>query len=381
WNDLDWQIIKVPELWSKQDIGTKGIVYLRRDLEIPPSMEGRHMKLLLGTLIDSDSVLVNGQSVGSTGYQYPPQKYDIPAGILKSGKNNITVQLTLNNDFGGFVPDKSYKIVGDEFEVDLRGEWRYKVGLKFDDIHHYKNKLLNIANAGSGLYNGMIFPIKDYAVRGVIWYQGESNAGRPQHYQVYLESLIRNWRELYHLPTLPFLIVQLPNYLKKQADPQESGWAEIRESQLKATQTVPHTGLVVTYDIGEWNDIHPLNKKDLAYRLFLQARSLSYNEKLVSSGPQFQSMKIEGDNIILSFTNIGEGLRSRDRSLKHFAIAGDDRKFVWADALIKGNTVIVSSPRIKKPVAVRYGWSDNPEDANLVNDVGLLTSPFRTDDW
>src|SRR5690606_11542641 len=229
--------------------------------------------------------------------------------------------------------------------------------------------------------NGMIYPIRNYRVRGAIWYQGETNAGRPQYYQTYLESLIRNWRELYQASELPFLIVQLPNYLEKSDGPQESGWAEIREAQLKATQEVPNTALAVAYDVGEWNDIHPLNKKDIAHRLFLGARTVSYGETLISSGPIYQDMKIEGDKIVLYFTEIGGGLRSRGGALLHFAIAGEDKKFVWAEAVIKGRTVVVHSEQVKKPVAARYGWSNNPEDANLENKEGLLVSPFRTDDW
>src|SRR5690606_38650227 len=256
WNDVDWQTMVVPGLWRTQGLETKGVVYYRRNFEIPPSMDGRHAKLHLGMLIDSDSVFVNGHFVGSTPYQYPPRKYDIPAGVLRAGKNNITVQLTAKNGNGGFVEDKPYKLIGDDMEVDLTGAWRYKVGLDLDEINRYKNRLRNLKAAGSGLYNGMIYPIRNYRVRGAIWYQGETNAGCPQYYQTYLESLIRNWRELYQAPELPFLIVQLPNYLEKSDEPQESGWAEIREAQLKATQEVPNTALAVAYDVGEWNDIH-----------------------------------------------------------------------------------------------------------------------------
>ena len=381
WNDTDWQTTTVPGLWRSQGLEIKGMVYYRRDFEIPPSMDGRHAKLYLGMLIDSDSVFVNGHFVGATSYQYPPRKYNIPAGVLRAGKNNITVKLTAKNGNGGFVADKPYKIIGDDMEVDLTGKWKYQVGLDFEKIAVYRNRLHPIKTAGSGLYNGMIYPIRDYQVSGVIWYQGETNAGRPDHYQTHLESLISNWRELYQAPELPFLLVQLPNYLKKSDKPQESGWAEIREAQLKVSQEVPHTALAVTYDVGEWNDIHPLNKKDIAHRLHLGARKLSYAEKIVSSGPVYQDMKIEGDKVVLYFKEIDGGLRSRGGALRHFAIAGSDKKFVWADAVIKGNTVIVSSADIKNPIAVRYGWSNNPEDANLENKAGLLASPFRTDDW
>lgn len=381
WDDADWKTMSVPGLWRPQGINTKGVIYFRKDVQVPPSMEGRHAKIRLGMLIDRDSVFVNGQFVGATGYMYPPREYDIPAGVLRAGTNNITIQLTASGGNGGFVEDKPYKIIGDEQEVDLRGEWKYQVGLDLEQTQGYQERLANIKTAGSGLYNGMIYPIGNYRVRGAIWYQGETNAGRPAHYQTYLESLMRNWRALYQSPDLPFLIVQLPNYMKKSDQPQQSGWAKIREAQLKAVQEVPHTALTVTYDVGEWNDIHPLNKKDVAHRLFLGARKIVYGEKVVSSGPLYKGMKIVGDKIVLSFSETAAGLQSKSGNLKHFAIAADDQNFVWARAVIKGNTVVVSSTAVKNPKAVRYAWSDNPEDANLTNSEGLLASPFRTDDW
>ena len=196
-----------------------------------------------------------------------------------------------------------------------------------------------------------------------------------------MSGLIDGWRELWGRPEMPFLLVQLPNFMQKHDQPTDSGWARIREAQLNTFMTVPNTALAVTYDSGELNDIHPLDKKTVAQRLFLCARKLVYGEKVTSSGPVYKSMKTDGDKIIITFTETGKGLAVRGDKLKHFAIAGEDRRFIWADAVIKGNTVIVSSKEVKNPVAVRYAWSDNPEDANLCNKEGLLASPFRTDNW
>lgn len=380
-DESDWKTIQIPGNWRENGINAKGVVWYRKNVEIPASMIGRHAKLYMGTLIDSDSVFVNGCFVGSTSYTYPPRKYNIPAGVLREGKNNITVKLTANSSNGGFVEDKPYKIVGDEAEINLIGTWKYKVGMNLNEASKYAARLENLKSAGSGLYNGMIYPIRDYKVKGAIWYQGESNAGSTPEYAALLESLIGNWRELWNMPEMPFLLVQLPNFMNKQMTPSDSGWARIREAQLKVAKSVPHTALAVTYDVGEWNDIHPLNKKDVARRLFLGARKIAYGERLVSSGPIFQDMKIENDKIVLTFTEIGSGLSSRGGALKHFAIAGENKKFVWANAVIKGNKVIVSSKEIEKPVAVRYAWSNNPEEANLCNKEGLLASPFRTDNW
>lgn len=380
-DDSDWETIKVPGSWREHDLKVRGTVWYRKNFELPASMDGRHAKLYMGTLIDSDSIFINGHFVGFTSYMYPPRKYDIPAGILQKGKNVITVKLTANSGNGGFVEDKQYKIVGDDAEIDLTGMWKYKVGQDLSERAPYAERLKNIRRAGSGLYNGMIYPIRDYKVKGTIWYQGESNSGRPQVYATLLKSLIANWRELWNMPEMPFLLVQLPNHMEKREQPSESGWAGIREAQLQIAQTIPYTALAVNYDVGEWNDIHPLNKKEVARRLFLGARKIVYGEKLVSSGPLYKSMKIENGKIVLTFTETGGGLTSNRQPLKHFAIAGEDKKFVWADAVIKGNKVIVSSREVKNPVAVRYAWSNNPEEANLRNKEGLLASPFRTDSW
>ncbi len=362
-DDSLWEEIEVPGLWMDQQ--KKGTLWFRKEINLPSSMAGRHAKIHLGTLIDRDSAFINGHYIGSTAYRYPPRKYDVPAGVLKEGKNQLVLRLDTDTQEGGFIPDKIYELAGDEERIGLQGKWKFK----------------KASTGGSGLYNGMIYPLKNYAVRGMIWYQGESNTGRPGPYRDYLRALIAGWRTAWSTADMPFLIVQLPNFMKKTEQPAASGWAEIREAQLKVANEIPNTALAVTYDTGEWNDIHPLNKKDVASRLFLAARRLVYGESIVSSGPVFERMQVEGPNVILHFSNLGSGLDSRGPILKHFAVAGEDRKFVWADALIKGNTVVISSADVPRPVAVRYAWGDNPEDANLMNKEGLLASPFRTDKW
>ncbi|MDL2208318.1 sialate O-acetylesterase [Parabacteroides sp. OttesenSCG-928-O15] len=388
-DDSDWATMTMPGLWRDKGLNARGVVWFRKDIEVPASMDGKHAKLYMGTLVNADSTFVNGHFVGNVTYQYPPRKYDIPAGILHQGTNTVVVKLTDNAGGGGFVEDKMYKIVGDDVVIDLTGDWKYKVGLDLGDAPQFGGGMggrpgvasgPNLRNVGSGYYNGMIHPIRHYQVKGAIWYQGESNSGRSKEYAGQLEALINNWRELWDMPEMPFLLVQLPNFQPKQPEPSESGWAGIREAQFKTALHVPYTAMAVTYDVGEWNDIHPLNKKDVAHRLFLGARKLVYGEKLVASGPMYKDMKIEGDKIIITFTETGSGLASNG-PLKHFAIAGENRKFVWADAVIRGNKVIVSHKGIKNPVAVRYAWSDNPEEANLKNKEGLLASPFRTDEW
>lgn len=380
-DDSDWATMTVPGYWRENGADIRGTVWCRKTFDVPASMAGRHARLYMGTMVDSDSVFVNGTFVGFTSYTYPPRKYDIPAGVLREGKNVIAVRLTANGGNGGFVKDKRYAIVGDEAEIDLTGTWRYKTGIDQSEVQRLSARLANLDRTGSGLYNGMIYPIRHYRVKGAIWYQGETNAGNPAPYADYLKALITNWRELWQWPDMPFLLVQLPNFMEKKDRPTDSGWARIRDAQFRTALSVPHTELAVTYDAGEWNDIHPLDKKTVAHRLFLGARRLVYGEKVNASGPLYKDMQVDGDRIVLSFTETGRGLACRGKDLKHFAIAGEDRKFVWAKAVIRGNKVVVSSPEVKHPVAVRYAWSDNPSDANLCNKDGLLASPFRTDNW
>lgn len=380
-DDSDWATMTVPGYWRENGADIRGTVWCRKTFDVPASMAGRHARLYMGTMVDSDSVFVNGTFVGFTSYTYPPRKYDIPAGVLREGKNVIAVRLTANGGDGGFVKDKRYAIVGDEAEIDLTGTWRYKTGIDQSEVQRLSARLANLDRTGSGLYNGMIYPIRHYRVKGAIWYQGETNAGNPAPYADYLKALITNWRELWQWPDMPFLLVQLPNFMEKKDRPTDSGWARIRDAQFRTALSVPHTELAVTYDAGEWNDIHPLDKKTVAHRLFLGARRLVYGEKVNASGPLYKDMQVDGDRIVLSFTETGRGLACRGKELKHFAIAGEDRKFVWAKAVIRGNKVVVSSPEVKHPVAVRYAWSDNPSDANLCNKDGLLASPFRTDNW
>ncbi len=231
------------------------------------------------------------------------------------------------------------------------------------------------------LYNGMICPLFPYAIKGAIWYQGESNAPRAEQYRSLFPDLIRCWRRSWGQPDFPFLCVQLAPFKATQAEPGESDWAELREAQLLATQVLPHTGMAVITDVGEQKDIHPRKKAPVGARLALAARAIAYGEKVEYSGPTYKSMTVSGDKAVLKFTHVGRGLEARDGELKGFAVCGEDHKWVWAKAEIqKNNTVAVSSSEVSKPVAVRYGWADFPV-VNLWNKDGLPATPFRTDEF
>ncbi len=234
----------------------------------------------------------------------------------------------------------------------------------------------------ANLFNGMIAPLAPYAIRGAIWYQGESNAGggSAQLYGLQLATMIRNWRQLWGQGDFPFEWVQLPNFRAPQTEPiQTDGWVIVQEEMLK-TLAVPNTGMAITIDVGEANDIHPKNKQEVGKRLALWALGTTYGKDIVYSGPVYKSMRKQDGKIVVQFDHCGDKLVAKDGKLKGFAIAGEDQEFVFADAEIKGNTVVVSSPDVKKPVAVRYAWASNP-DCNLVNSAGLPASPFRTDEW
>jgi sialate O-acetylesterase len=230
----------------------------------------------------------------------------------------------------------------------------------------------------TGLYNAMIAPLIPYGIAGAIWYQGESNAGNAPLYRTQFPAMIKGWRRLWGQGDFPFFWVQLANFMQVKPEPSESGWAELREAQTM-TLALPRTGMATIIDLGEAGNIHPTNKQDVGLRLALAAEKVAYGMEVVYSGPLYAGMKVEGDKVIISFTNVDGGLEARGgEPLKGFAVCGEDKKYVWADARIEGETVVVSSPQVPKPVAVRYAWADNPI-CNLYNKAGLPAVPFRTD--
>ncbi|UPL51203.1 sialate O-acetylesterase [Hymenobacter sublimis] len=371
-----WATMNVPGYWADQTpLGpVNGVVWFRKEVEVPAAMVGQPARLELGTLVDADSTYINGQLVGTTGYQYPPRKYEVKPGVLKAGKNVVVVRLISNGGRGGFTLDKNYQLRAGGQTLDLRGPWQYKLGATLPPTPG----TTPFQFQPGALFNGMIAPVLPYALKGVLWYQGESNAGRAQDYQALMTSLINDWRTHFQRPDLPFLYVQLANFMAVKSEPSESGWAEVREAQRR-TLAVPRTGMAVALDAGEWNDIHPLDKQTVGHRLALAAQQVAYGEKkVVASGPLYQSMQVSGNKVTLRFSSVGTGLQVKGGGpLKQFAVAGPDKKFVWAQARIDGNTVVVWSDAVPSPVAVRYAWADNPEGANLYNKEGLPASSFQ----
>ncbi len=383
----NWRTITVPGYWEDQGVrNLDGVVWYRKEVIVPAGMTGKAAKLHLGRIVDADVVYVNGKQVGNTTYMYPQRRYPLAADVLKAGKNIIVVRVQNNSGKGGFVPDKPYYLECDSQRVDIKGDWQYKVGL----VNRPPVGRMGGGGGGGGgvseqnqptaLYNGMIAPFINFTIKGVLWYQGESNTGNAQEYEKLLPALIADWRTKFSNPALPFYYVQLPGFGDYSYLPSESGTALVREGCLK-TLSVPNTGMAVAIDLGEWNDIHPDNKKDVGDRLALIARHFLYGEpKLVYSGPLYQSSEIAGNKIVISFTNIGSGLISiDDEPLSQFAIAGADKRFVWAKAKIDNGKVVVWSDEVPEPKYVRYAWADTPVDPNLYNAEKLPASPFRTD--
>lgn len=379
---LNWKPINVPGYWEDQGVRSlDGVVWYRREIEVPASLAGREARVKLGRIRDADELYVNGRRVGNTTYEYPQRRYSIPAGVLQPGRNIFVVRVTNGGGKGGFIPDKPYRLEIDGEVIDLKGTWEYKVGQVYPPWHGGRPGIV-AQEQPSALYNGMIAPLVRYGICGILWYQGESNADEPAAYRALLPNLIADWRRQWAEGEIPFLIAQLPNYMDVDYLPAASNWALLREAQLQTAETTPATGLAVTIDLGEWNDIHPARKMEVGERLALQARRVAYGERdLVASGPRFRSQEIKDGRIVLTFDSVGGGLvSSNGEPLAHFAIAGADKHWVWGRASIQGDQVVVWSDAVPEPRFVRYAWADNPDFANLANKEGLPAAPFRTDD-
>ncbi len=378
-----WHKFWLPGYWADQGVkGLNGTVWFRKEIDVPASMTGVPAKLFMGRIVDADQTYVNGVLVGGVTYQYPPRRYNVPEGLLKPGKNIIVVKVVNTAGKGGFVPDKPYFLTAGGQNIDLRGDWTYEVGQVYPPFSGGGNVGgFSMQNSPTSLYNTMVAPAISYTIKGMIWYQGESSTGNSKAYGKLLTALISDWRSKWGQGDLPFLYVQLPNFMEVNYSPSESDWAQLRESQLKALG-VPNTAMAVTIDAGEWNDVHPLDKKDVGDRLALAGEHLAYGDKNTEyMGPIYQSATIDGSKITLIFNHTGSGLVAKgDGELYYFAIAGADKKYIWAKAAIDGDKVTVWSDKIANPLYVRYAWADNPEGANLYNKEGLPASPFTTDD-
>jgi sialate O-acetylesterase len=366
----------LPAYWENSGYpGFDGIFWFRKTFELPELSGNSAVELHLGAVDDADTTWVNGARVGGFNGWDVPRVYTLPTGVAKTGTNVIAVRVLDTGAGGGLWggPDAMRVTIrrGDQTNsISLAGDWQCKQGASLRDIGWPPADYRQSPNAPTVLYNGMIAPLIPYAVRGVVWYQGESNVGRERQYRTLFPALIADWRRAWGQPGLPFLFVQIAPY--REMTP------EIREAQLLTLQHTPNTAMAVTIDCGDAEDIHPARKQPVGARLALAARALAYGEKIEYSGPEFESMTRQGSSAVLHFKHVDDGLEARGGPLRGFTIAGADGVFHPAQADIRGESVVVSSPAVSQPAAVRYGWANVPE-GNLFNRAGLPASPFRTD--
>jgi sialate O-acetylesterase len=379
-DDSRWPHMKVPGLWEQQALGDfDGVVWFRKSLMLTAADGSKDATLELGMIDDADDTYVNGVKVGSTNGYNQKRNYTVKPGILKEGKNVIAIRVNDTGGGGGIYGEPAFlKLAVGGTVIPLAGEWSYRVeGLS-----------KNLTSVGPNsyptlLFNAMVNPLIPYGIKGAIWYQGESNAGRSYQYRKAFPLMITDWRKHWGQGDFPFYFVQLASYNAGNGNSKKgSEWAELREAQTM-TLSLPNTGMAVTTDIGDAHDIHPRNKVDVGKRLAAVALSKAYGKNTIDSGPMFKSMEVKGDKAIVTFTNVGAGLMAKDRYgyLKGFEIAGADKQFHYAKAYIDGNTVVVSQDSVKNPVAVRFGWADEASDDNLFNVEGFPAVPFRTDTW
>lgn len=380
-NDRSWPTMALPGLWEGKALGElDGIVWFRKTITVKKEDAGKAASISLGAIDDSDESFVNGTSVGGLKNQYnAPRVYSIAAGILKEGANVIAIRVEDTGGGGGVQakPEELVLTIGSS-KISLAGDWEYQIEKVFGT-----GASIGPNSYPTLLYNAMLNPLLNLSIQGAIWYQGESNAGRAYQYRTAFPLMITDWRTHWKQGNFPFYFVQLASFNSANGDSEHgSTWAELREAQTM-TLSLPQTGMAVTTDIGEANDIHPRNKQDVGKRLAAIALHDVYGKSNEFSGPVYESMKAEGNKIRISFTHVGSGLLAKDKYgyVKGFEIAGSDQKFTYAKAGIEGNSIVVSSDQVSNPVAVRFAWADNPEDANLFNKDGFPAVPFRTDTW
>lgn len=407
--DADWKTMKLPALWETAGlVDYNGIAWFRKTIDVPADWAGHDLTLHLGKIDDRDTAFWNGAPVGSTNSYDAARLYKVPGNMVKAGRQTIAVRVLDTGGGGGLYGDDmkleradaptnatatnatatnatATNATATNGPISLSGAWKYQATTALEKLPPVPAGFDGNPNQPTVLYNGMIAPLVPFALRGAIWYQGESNAGNAVAYRTLFPAMIRDWRAHFNQGDFGFYFVQLANFLPRAAQPNEGGWAELREAQ-SMTLALPKTGMATIIDIGQAEDIHPTNKLDVGKRLALAALADTYGQKIESSGPMFSGMKIEGSNVRITFSHAA-GLKTKDGGAPQGFIIGEesrtsdgkpDKKFAWADARIEGNTVVLSSELIKNPTTARYAWANNPP-TNLYNAADLPAVPFRTD--
>ena len=379
-SEEDWQTISLPGYWEGKGLKDfDGIIWFRRSLEIPAEWAGKPLTLRLGMIDDEDITYFNGVEIARGAGYMTPRTYTIPAKLVKAGKAVLAVRVS---DFGGEggIHGKAEELYveADGKRISLAGDWKYRIGLSLKGFPPAPVSPIQSSSYPTVLFNAMVKPWTAFPIKGVIWYQGEANVGRSEQYGDLFPALITDWRRQWR-SNFPFYFVQLANFMESKKIQPDSEWAALREAQTKALK-LDQVGMAVTIDIGLADDIHPKNKQEVGRRLALLALAGSYGKNVSSSAPVFQNYIIKGDKMELDFGQKQDGFKIKDTTLKGFTIAGPDRVFYSAEAMVQNGKIIVSSPKVSVPLAARYGWADNP-DCNLYGENGLPVAPFRTDCW
>ena len=395
-NDAGWKTMKLPVYWENAEIGNfDGIVWFRKKIEVPKTWIGKDLVVELGPIDDMDRSYVNGSLIGGiekAGFYQQPRVYNVPKELVNDSVLTIAVRVMDIGGFGGIWGNNVKMKIhpkGSEENISLAGDWKYlpTAELIRDKFYIYKvdDQEFNSRPKPSiditpytptMLYNGMIAPLVSYGIKGTLWYQGETNVGKPDNYKTLFPLMIKNWRDNWGEGDFPFYFVQIAPFDYGNS----SRSYIIREAQF-LTLSLPNTGMAVTLDIATVKNIHPPDKQDVGKRLALWALAKNYNKKITYSGPLYKSIKIEKNKAVLSFEEAGAGLNFKESSGEtNFLIAGKDKKFVKAKVKVDGKKLIVSSPEVKQPAAVRYEWNNDGE-ATLFNKEQLPASTFKTDNW
>lgn len=384
YNHNQWPKMQLPAEWEQQQLKNfDGTVWFRKTVNITAADAGKTAVLNLGTIDDSDITYVNGNEVGNSSNQSKEKRhYNLAAGVLKAGNNTISIRVEDPWGAGGLTGAKEDLFIetASGAKYALAGEWYFQVeSIAQNAVSVSPNSYPSL------LFNAMVNPLIPFTINGVLWYQGESNANQAYEYRKSFPLMITDWRNRWNQGEFPFYFVQLSSFNWNNGNDSNAGssWGELREAQ-SMTLSLPNTGMAVIYDIGNRTDIHPHNKQDVGKRLAAVALHNAYGQQVVCAGPTYETMEIEGNKITLVFSQTHTGLMTKGDKygyIKGFEIAGADKKFYYARAVMDGHRIIVSADAVTNPVAVRYAWADDAGEANLFNKEGFPAVPFRTDQW
>lgn len=383
-DDSNWKLVDIPGGFSELGVpDTPALVWLRTEIVLPEPVPAGRSLIFLGSIERMDTVFINGKQIGASAWVENPRVYFIPDGVLKPGRNLVAIRVLKTKPQGGFLgkPEELHLLLGDKTRIPLAGKWKGQLSVDARPPQPLPIAYENWPVMPSVLYEGMLAPIAPLSITGALWYQGEQNSDRGFQYRKILPTMIADWRRLFGQGDFPFYIVSLPAFGHRSSTPVDASWAETRESQALAATSVRNSCLAVTIDTGDPDNIHPKDKLPVGERLAYCALAEHYGKKkVVYAGPTLASVERLPGSIRLHFAHTDGGLVVKGEKLGEFAIAGEDRKWYWADAHIEGNTVAVSSLSVPNPTEARYAWQSNPQ-ATLFNVAGLPTAPFRTDNW